>query len=65
MFIVIYALLFVVWVYVLDRKIKHGPDETATVPTGTTSGGLLGIAGLRAGTGGASLTGTDNAKEEE
>ena len=30
MFIVIYALLFVVWVFVLDSKIKHGPDEIVT-----------------------------------
>jgi len=32
MFALIYALLFAVWVYVLDDKIKHGPDETAPVP---------------------------------
>jgi cytochrome d ubiquinol oxidase subunit I len=65
MFIVIYALLFVVWVFVLDSKIKHGPEEAGTVPSAPATGGLLGIAGLRAGTGGASLTGTDNAKERE
>ncbi|MGE0432548.1 MAG: cytochrome ubiquinol oxidase subunit I [Planctomycetota bacterium] len=27
MFGLIYAMLFVVWVYVLNEKIKHGPDE--------------------------------------
>ncbi|MGA2604337.1 MAG: cytochrome ubiquinol oxidase subunit I [Verrucomicrobiia bacterium] len=65
MFIVIYALLFVVWVFVLDSKIKHGPDEVGPVPPTAAPGGLLGIAGLRAGTGGASLTETDHAKEKD
>ena len=64
MFIVIYALLFVVWVFVLDSKIKQGPDEVVTVPGATAPGGLFGVAGLRAGMGGASLTETDNAKEK-
>jgi cytochrome d ubiquinol oxidase subunit I len=65
MFIVIYALLFAVWVFVLDSKIKQGPDEGVTVPITTTSAGLLGVAGLRAGAGGASLTETDNPKAKE
>ncbi len=65
MFIVIYALLFVVWVFVLDRKIKQGPDEVITVPAATVPGGLFGVAGLRAGMGGASLTESDNAKEKK
>jgi cytochrome bd ubiquinol oxidase subunit I len=65
MFIVIYAMLFVVWVFVLDSKIKHGPDEAVTVPVATAPRGLLGIAGLRAGIGGVSLTETDNAKKKE
>jgi len=57
MFIVIYAMLFAVWVFVLDSKIKHGPDEAATGPTTPARGGLFGVAGLRAGAGGgASLT---------
>jgi cytochrome d ubiquinol oxidase subunit I len=63
MFIIIYAMLFAVWVFVLDSKIKHGPDEAA--PPATARGGLFGVAGLRAGTGGASLTGPDNATEKE
>ena len=65
MFIVIYALLFAVWVFVLDSKIKHGPDEVVIPPTTITHGGLFGIAGLRAGTGGASLTETDDVEEKE
>lgn len=27
MFMIIYALLFVVWIYILNEKIQHGPDE--------------------------------------
>jgi len=30
LFLVIYVLLFLVWIYSLDRKIKHGPDEPGT-----------------------------------
>ena len=65
MFVFIYVLLFVVWVFVLDSKIKHGPDEAVTIPGGTAPGGLFRIAGLRTGTGGASLTRTDDPKEKE
>jgi cytochrome bd ubiquinol oxidase subunit I len=65
MFIVIYALLFVVWVYVLDSKIKQGPEEIVTPPAGTTPGGFLGVAGLRAGVGGASLTETDDKRKKD
>jgi len=65
MFIVIYALLFVVWVFVLDSKIQHGPDEVGPITTKAGPGGLFGVAGLRAGIGGASLTETDKEKEKE
>ena len=64
MFILIYALLFAVWVFVLDSKIKHGPDEIEDVHP-NSSGAILGVAGLRAGMGGASLTETDNTGEKE
>jgi cytochrome d ubiquinol oxidase subunit I len=56
MFTVIYALLFAVWLFILDSKIKHGPDETTPAPESTTPDALLKIAGQRAGTGGESLT---------
>ena len=65
MFIVIYAMLFAVWVFVLDSKIKQGPDETEAVHPTATSGTIFGVAGLRAGTGGASLTGTNDPEEKE
>ncbi len=47
MFIVIYAMLFAVWVFVLDNKIKQGPDETEMVHPPATSGAIFGVAGLR------------------
>jgi cytochrome d ubiquinol oxidase subunit I len=37
MFSVIYALLFVVWVYVLNGKIQHGPEEAEAPPPSVTS----------------------------
>lgn len=55
MFIVIYALLFAVWLYVLNDKIRHGPDPVSPTPA-TTTGALVDLAGLRAGTGGGALT---------
>jgi cytochrome d ubiquinol oxidase subunit I len=45
MFGSIYALLFVVWVFVMNRKIQHGPD----LPDGAgPTGGLLDAAAARA-----------------
>src|SRR5262249_12503588 len=41
MFCVIYALLFAVWVYVLNSKIHHGPEEEAPPPEETTAKGLI------------------------
>jgi cytochrome d ubiquinol oxidase subunit I len=49
MFGLIYALLFAVWLYVLNDKIRHGP-EPGTAPAGaTTVGALADVAALRAG----------------
>jgi cytochrome d ubiquinol oxidase subunit I len=55
MFLIIYALLFAVFLYVLNDKIHHGPDPV-TPAAGTTGHSLADVAGLRAGTGGSSLT---------
>ena len=41
MFGAIYALLFAVWVFVLNSKIVHGPDDSALPPAQTTTGGLI------------------------
>ena len=35
-------MLFAVWIFVLNDKIQHGPDEpTDSAPPRTTGGGLL------------------------
>ena len=62
MFGLIYALLFAVWVYVLNSKIQHGPDEGASIPQ-TTDKGLLAAAGALAG-GSKSLIDSDDGGEE-
>ena len=64
MFILIYALLFAVWIFVLDSKIRQGPDEIDTAHSATAPGALLGVASQRAGTGGASLTDTEDGIRE-
>jgi cytochrome d ubiquinol oxidase subunit I len=56
MFAVIYALLFAVWVYVLNRKIQHGPEAVPAGPEATSAEGLLEAAARRSGTAGFSLT---------
>lgn len=55
MFVLIYALLFAVWLYVLNDKIHHGP-EPLEPHAGTTRQSLADLAALRAGTGGGALT---------
>ena len=59
MFSLVYLLLFVVWVYVLNSKIHHGPDEHDLAPPTTTSaGGLMEAATANKPAGGESLTQT-------
>jgi cytochrome d ubiquinol oxidase subunit I len=61
MFSFVYLLLFVVWLYVLNSKIQHGPDETDVTPPPTTSHGLLVAATANKPAGGDSLTGVEGA----
>jgi hypothetical protein len=56
----LYLALGVVWVFILDRKIRHGPDEIREEP-GAGPEGALGAAGLRAAHTGR-LTGDDGAR---
>jgi len=43
LFFIVYALLFFVWLYVLDREIKHGPDDyTHTTETYQKKGERMG-----------------------
>jgi cytochrome d ubiquinol oxidase subunit I len=56
-FSVIYLLLFAVWVYVLNTKIQHGPEEEAVAPPKETStAGLLEAAAALGAHEGRSLT---------
>lgn len=49
LFGLIYLLLAAVWVYVLNDKIKHGPDQTPHEPESGSVKGLLDAAGALAG----------------
>ncbi|HZZ79264.1 MAG TPA: cytochrome ubiquinol oxidase subunit I [Gemmataceae bacterium] len=57
MFSFVYLLLFVVWVYVLNSKIQHGPDEVTAPALETTTDSLLDAATANKPAGGDSLTG--------
>ncbi len=61
MFGVIYALLFAVWVFVLNNKIQHGP-EPVFVPERTSSGELIAVAASRANPAGPSLSEADDVR---
>ena len=56
LFSLIYLMLFAVWVYVLDSKIQHGPDEGARAPGRTTPQALLEAASELSDPSGRSLT---------
>ena len=56
MFGLVYLLLFVVWVYVLNDKIQHGPDDHTAEPKATSAEGLLDAATANKPAGGDSLT---------
>src|SRR5207244_13107074 len=56
MFGFIYLLLFVVWVYVLNDKIQHGPDDHSAGSKPTSAEGLLDAATANKPAGGDSLT---------
>jgi cytochrome d ubiquinol oxidase subunit I len=56
MFGVIYLLLFAVWVYVLNSKIQHGPEEAVQLTETTTAAGLIASAARLADPAGSSLT---------
>jgi cytochrome bd ubiquinol oxidase subunit I len=56
MFGFVYMLLFFVWVFVLNSKIQHGPDEFDEAPMAYSSGALLDAATANKPAGGESLT---------
>ncbi|MGB9623823.1 MAG: cytochrome ubiquinol oxidase subunit I [Phycisphaerae bacterium] len=61
LFAVIYALLFAVWIFVLDAKIRQGPEPVGEKPDRTRGRDILDAAAHLAGHGG-SMT---SAKEEQ
>jgi cytochrome d ubiquinol oxidase subunit I len=64
MFAVIYALLFAIWIFVLDDKIKHGPEEAVAATDRTTAGALLEAAGRRKAHVGYSMTDTGGSGDD-
>ncbi len=67
MFVLIYPLLFLVWLYIMNDKIQHGPEPPDDVPR-NGAGGLLEAAVQRADSAGESMTearsGEDAATDE-
>ncbi len=64
MFSFVYALLFAVWVFVMNSKIQHGP-EPVQMPTETTENGLLEAAARLTNPAGYSMLGDeDDAKDK-
>ena len=64
MFSVIYLLLFAVWVYVLNSKISHGPEEAGEIPSSTSPTGLMETAARLANPAGYSLTSAHDPSSE-
>jgi cytochrome d ubiquinol oxidase subunit I len=56
MFSMVYALLFAVWIFVLNRKIQHGPTDPAPVPPRPGESGWLAAASTLIAHAGGSLT---------
>jgi cytochrome d ubiquinol oxidase subunit I len=56
MFMLIYAMLFAVWVYVLHNKITHGPEPIDDMPEDTDAEGLLEVAARFVNPSGYSMT---------
>jgi cytochrome d ubiquinol oxidase subunit I len=61
MFSLVYLLLFVVWAYVLNDKIQHGPDDFDDVPSVHSGEGILKAAAANKPARGESLTRVDEA----
>jgi cytochrome d ubiquinol oxidase subunit I len=56
LFVVIYTLLFFLWLYILDTKIRRGPSIYLEAPDGEHKGGFFEAAAARVAEGGPSLT---------
>ena len=56
LFTVIYLFLFAIWLYIMNEKIKAGPEDVPALAAESAEGGLLDTITARTGTGGPSLT---------
>ena len=56
MFGLIYALLFAVWVFVMNSKIQHGPDPVPHMAATTTAGDYVAVAARRVNPSGPSMS---------
>jgi cytochrome d ubiquinol oxidase subunit I len=66
LFTVIYIFLFVLWLYIMNDKIKHGPEEhLATAAASDTGAPLLDTISKLADHSGPSLLRGDDGKEEK
>lgn len=63
LFTIIYLFLLAVWLYVMNEKIKHGPEEHALAAEGGTKGGLLDTISTLADHAGPSMTDARYGKE--
>jgi len=64
MFSFVYILLFAVWIFVMNSKIQHGPEEVI-MPAETTEGGLLEAASRLVNPAGYSMLGDEEENEKE
>lgn len=64
LFIIIYTLLFALWIYIMNEKIKHGPDAVEASPAAKKSS-LLDTMSSLADHGGPSMTGARNNDDKE
>ncbi|MFZ1729116.1 MAG: cytochrome ubiquinol oxidase subunit I [Bacteroidota bacterium] len=65
LFTIIYLFLLAVWLYVMNDKIKHGPDESVLASQGAHSGSLLDSMSSLADHGGPSMTEARDEKEDK
>jgi len=65
MFAVIYVLLLLVWLHVMDRKIKAGPESPEDLARQAEQRGWLDVAAERAAPSGPSMTEARDAPEEQ
>jgi cytochrome d ubiquinol oxidase subunit I len=64
LFSLAYLALFSLWIFVINEKIRHGPEDVSAPPEGPPESLVRAAASVSMGRGGHSLTETDSAKED-